>query len=65
MVGTVKSYKSKYGYGFITSEEIQEDVFFSYRVMDERTIKPGTKVEFDNVKRDRKGLKAGKVTIIE
>lgn len=65
MVGTVKSYSTKYGFGFITDDETNSDIFFSYRALNCRSIKPGTRVEYDRVLETEKGLKTERVTIIE
>ena len=64
MTGIIKTYRPKYGYGFLVDEQDRE-IFFSYRSIDRHYIEPGTKVEFDNVTEERKGLKAGKVKILE
>lgn len=64
MVGSIKFYKPECGYGFIQGEN-GEDIFFSYRTLNKR-IKPGrTKVEYSDISKNEKGLKAGKVKIIE
>lgn len=64
MVGFIKLYKPDNGYGFIQGEN-GEDIFFSHRTLNKR-LKPGiTKVEYSDVTKGDKGLKAGKVTIIE
>lgn len=60
MVGIVKKYRPKFKHGFIKGEN-SEDIFFTSR----EPIAPGTKVEYDNVTVERKGLKAGKVKILE
>jgi cold shock CspA family protein len=64
MVGSIKFYKPECGYGFIQGEN-GEDIFFSYRTLN-RDIRPGsTTVEYSEVTKGKKGLKAGKVKIIE
>ena len=64
MIGSIKFYKPECGYGFIQGEN-GEDIFFSHRTLNKR-LKPGiTKVEYSDVTKGEKGLKAGKVKIIE
>lgn len=58
--GTVESYKAKFGHGFLIDDETQKKLFFSYRAED---IRPGTKVNFECITKDRKGLKAEGVVI--
>ena len=60
--GTVESYKAKFGHGFLIDDETGKKLFFSYR---KEEIEPGTEVEFEQIVKDRKGLKAEGVTIVE
>ena len=59
MTGTVKNYKSKFGYGFIETES-GEQLFFT---AGKREIEPGTKVKYESVIEERKGLKAEGIEI--
>lgn len=62
-VGTVKWFNNAKGYGFIQSNERDEDVFAHYStiVMDGyKSLKVGQQVEFD-VKQGDKGLSAAEI----
>lgn len=66
MLGTVKRFNSKKGFGFVTDEN-GTDFFFHYSslVMEGfKTIKAGTKVEFETKSTD-KGLQAISIKPIE
>ncbi|TNC83240.1 MAG: cold shock domain protein CspD [Thalassolituus sp.] len=58
--GTVKWFNNAKGYGFILSDETNEDLFAHYSVIDMdgyRTLKAGQSVQFD-IKPSDKGLHA-------
>ena len=59
MTGTVISYKSKFGFGFLSGEN-GEQIFFT---AGRRVIEPGTKVRYETVTKERKGLRAEGVKI--
>ena len=61
--GTVKWFNNAKGYGFITQEGVEEDVFCHYSSIEGdgyRTLAEGQRVEFD-VQRGPKGLQASHV----
>ena len=63
MIGTVKKFMGNKGFGFITPDEGDDDVFFhqSEIVMEGfRTLEEGQRVEF-NVEEGPKGLSAKQV----
>ncbi len=65
--GTVKWFNDAKGYGFIRTEEEQDDIFVHYSSVEAegfRSLNEGDSVEFDLIKSD-KGLKAEKVTRLE
>lgn len=64
MQGTVKWFNSSKGFGFITSSELNDDVFVHYSVIDGegfKSLNEGEEVEFE-VKDGPKGPLATKVT---
>ncbi len=63
LTGTVKWFNSKKGYGFITRDDGQGDVFVHFSAIQEngfRSLEEGQKVEFEIVK-EEKGEKAQNV----
>lgn len=67
--GTVKWFNNKKGYGFITREDSEEDVFIHFSAIqgDEgefKTVYEGDIVEFDIVD-GQKGPQASNVTVTE
>lgn len=67
--GTVKWFNSRKGYGFVTVEDQEDDVFVHYSAIqggdDEfKTLYEGDKVEFDIVE-GKKGPQAENVEVIE
>ena len=63
MKGTVKWFDNSKGYGFITSPDIEEDIFIYYENIDQPGFKKlyeGDKVTFELIKTD-KGLQAKKI----
>jgi CspA family cold shock protein len=66
MQGTVKFFHDGDGYGFIETEEMDEDVFFHMSELPEDTEDPeeGDSVEFEQEEGDR-GPKATNVEFVE
>lgn len=67
--GTVKWFNSRKGYGFITVEDQEDDIFVHYSAIqgpdDEfKTLYEGDKVEFEVVE-GKKGPQAENVEVIE
>jgi CspA family cold shock protein len=63
IAGTVKWFNSKKGFGFITRDDGQGDVFVHFSAIQSRgfkTLEEGQKVEFE-IARDEKGPKAANV----
>ncbi|MEZ0323040.1 MAG: cold-shock protein [Hydrogenothermaceae bacterium] len=63
ITGTVKWFNSKKGFGFITRDDGQGDIFVHFSAIQSRgfkTLEEGQKVEFEVVK-DEKGPKAANV----
>jgi CspA family cold shock protein len=58
--GTVKMFKSQSNFGFIETEDLDEDVFFHVSEIEGESIDEGTEVEFDQEDGDR-GPKATNV----
>ena len=61
MKGTVKLFKSEKSFGFIETEDMDDDVFFHVSELEGNSISEGTEVEFDQEEGDR-GPKAANVT---
>ena len=61
MKGTVKLFKSEKSFGFIETEDMDDDVFFHVSELEGNSISEGTEVEFDQEDGDR-GPKAANVT---
>ncbi len=67
MLGTVKFFNEKHGYGFITSLGIEKDIFVHYSQIKgkgHKILKTGQEVSFRLVETDR-GPQAEAVHIIE
>lgn len=62
MKGTVKFFHDQKNYGFIETEEIDDDVFFHVSDLEEDSIEEETEVEFEKEEGDR-GPKA--VNVVE
>lgn len=65
--GKVKWFKSDKGYGFITMEEHDKDIFVHFSSINAegfKTLQEGQTVEFDIVEGDR-GPQATNVTVID
>jgi|UniRef100_A0A7C2YW59 CspA family cold shock protein len=66
LTGTVKWFSKEKGYGFITRDDNQGDVFVHFSAIQQRgfkTLQQGQRVEFD-VEQDTKGLRAKNVRIL-
>jgi len=61
MKGTVKLFKSEKSFGFIETEDMDDDVFFHVSELEGNSISEGAEVEFDQEEGDR-GPKAANVT---
>jgi len=61
MKGTVKLFKSEKSFGFIETEDMDDDVFFHVSELEGDSIDEGTEVECDQEEGDR-GPKAANVT---
>ncbi|MFB6213352.1 MAG: cold shock domain-containing protein [Candidatus Nanohaloarchaea archaeon] len=62
MKGTVKFFHDRKNYGFIETDEMDDDVFFHQEeVADDLHVEEGTEVEFEQEEGDR-GPKAVNVT---
>ncbi len=53
MEGTVTFFHDKKGYGFIETEEEDDDVFFHVSSLDGDDVEEGTEVEFETEEGDR------------
>lgn len=63
MEGTVALFKSQKNFGFIESDEMDEDIFFHISEVDGDSVSEGDTVEFDQEEGD-KGPKATNVSIV-
>ena len=67
MLGTVKFFDEKHGFGFITSLGFDEDIFVHYSEIKSRgrkTLQPGQEVSF-RLAQGEKGPQAENVRVIE
>jgi CspA family cold shock protein len=53
MKGVVKFFHDQKNYGFIETEEIDDDIFFHVSDLEEDSIEEDTEVEFDQEEGDR------------
>jgi CspA family cold shock protein len=66
MIGRVKWFNDKKGFGFITAKDTPEDIFVHHSAIHMegyRVLFPNQEVEFE-VKTDARGMKAVKVKVI-
>ena len=63
MTGTVKFFNEAKGYGFITNDESEEDVFVHVSSLNDIKIKEGDKVEYVEKEGD-KGKQASQVSLL-
>ena len=63
MKGTVKLWKSEKSFGFIETDDMEDDVFFHVSELEGDSIDEGAEVEFDQEEGDR-GPKAANVTLV-
>lgn len=61
MKGTVALWKGEKNFGFIESDDVDDDIFFHVSEIEGDSISEGTEVEFDQEEGD-KGPKATNVT---
>lgn len=64
MKGTVKFFHDQNGYGFIETDEMEDDVYFNVEDQDDGfEVEEGDEVEFDQEEGD-KGPKATGITLV-
>ena len=63
MTGTVKFFNEAKGYGFITNDESEEDVFVHISSLNGITLKEGAKVEYVE-EEGKKGKHASNITLL-
>ena len=63
MTGTVKFYNESKGYGFITNDETDKDIFVHATALNGTEIREGDKVEYAE-EDGRKGVVAGQVQVL-
>lgn len=64
MKGTVKFFHDQNGYGFIETDEMEDDVYFNVEDQDDGfEVEEGDEVEFDQEEAD-KGPKATGITLV-
>tara|TARA_B100001939_G_scaffold115450_1_gene99928 strand:- start:168 stop:362 length:195 start_codon:yes stop_codon:yes gene_type:complete len=64
MTGTVKFFNEAKGYGFITNDESEEDVFVHISALNGITLKEGSKVEYVE-EEGKKGKQASNITLLQ
>lgn len=63
MTGTVKFFNESKGFGFITNDETQEDVFVHITALNGLRLKEGDKVEYTE-EEGKKGLQASNISML-
>ena len=63
MTGTVKFFNGAKGYGFITNDESQEDIFVHVSSLNDIKIKEGDKVEYVE-EEGNKGKQASQISLL-
>ena len=63
MTGTVKFFNEAKGYGFITNDESQEDIFVHISSLNDVKIKEGDKVEYVE-EEGNKGKQASQISLL-
>jgi len=63
MTGTVKFFNEAKGYGFITNDESQEDIFVHISSLNDIKIKEGDKVEYVE-EEGNKGKQASQISVV-
>jgi len=63
MTGTVKFFNEAKGYGFITNDESQEDIFVHSSSLNDVKIKEGDKIEYVE-EEGNKGKQASQITLL-
>ena len=63
MTGTVKFFNEAKGYGFITNDESQEDLFVHVSSLNDIKIKEGDKVEYVE-EEGNKGKQASQISLL-
>ncbi|NKI30983.1 cold-shock protein [Croceivirga thetidis] len=63
MTGTVKFFNESKGYGFITNDDTQKDIFVHATALDGLQLNDGDKVEYQE-EEGRKGMVATNVVVI-
>lgn len=64
MTGTVKFFNESKGFGFITNDETQQDIFVHVTSLNGETLNEGDKVEYEESE-GRKGMMATDVRYID
>ncbi len=64
MQGTVKFFHDKKQYGFIETDDVDDDIFFHISDVEGEEVEEGDEVEFDQEEGDR-GPKGVNVTVVE
>ncbi|MFT6797395.1 MAG: CspA family cold shock protein [Maribacter sp.] len=63
MTGTVKFYNASKGYGFITNDDTDKDIFVHATALNGKEIREGDKVEYVE-EEGKKGIVAGQIQVL-